>query len=145
MKSAIRQVRAFNRFYTDILGLLEKHLLNSDYSLVEVRVLYEIHEAKAIQASQIMQAITIDKSYLSRVLKRLENDDLISKQPVENDARAVQVSLTKQGRALFESLNNASDQQISQLITSLSAQQRKELVLHMESIMKLLQENYDQH
>jgi DNA-binding MarR family transcriptional regulator len=140
MKSSIQQIRAFNRFYTDIIGLLEKHLLNSDYSLVEVRVLYEIHAAKHIQASQIMQRITIDKSYLSRVLKRLEKDGLITKQASAEDARAVQVTLTPAGSKLFQKLDHASNEQIDELLTPLSAQQRQELVQHMMAIMGILKD-----
>ena len=64
----IRDIRAFNRFYTDIIGLLDQHLLDSPYSLAEARIIYEIHHNKDIQASQIMELMDIDKSYLSRLL-----------------------------------------------------------------------------
>ena len=34
----ITEIRGFNRFYTNILGLLDQHILDSGYSLTEARV-----------------------------------------------------------------------------------------------------------
>lgn len=138
-KIAVREIRAFNRFYTDIIGLLDAHLLDSEYSLSEVRTLYEIYIGKCVQASQIMAAMHIDKSYLSRLLKKLEKDGLISKTPSEEDARATLISLTEKGLKVFKTLNKASDEQIDELISALPASKQKELVTHMKSIMEILQ------
>ena len=135
---AIAQIRAFNRFYTDLIGLLNKHLLDSDYSLAEARILYEIHAGQRMQASQIMIAMHIDKSYLSRLLKKLEKEKLIANQPSPQDARASLLSLTEKGQQLFAALNRASDQQIAQLVGALPLQKQQELVGHMQSIMHLL-------
>jgi DNA-binding MarR family transcriptional regulator len=137
-QSAIKNIRAFNRFYTDVIGLLNKHLLNSDYSLAEVRVMYEISVGKEVQASQVMTAMSIDKSYLSRILKKLEKDGIITKSPSPDDARAVSVSLTEEGKKLFTALNKASDHQINELIEKLSSRQQQELVSHMNSIIDIL-------
>ncbi|QNK64666.1 bifunctional helix-turn-helix transcriptional regulator/GNAT family N-acetyltransferase [Pedobacter sp. PAMC26386] len=137
-KSIISNIRAFNRFYTDIIGLLDKHLLNSDYSLSEVRVLYEIYTGQDIQASQVMTTMHIDKSYLSRILKKLEKDRLIAKKPSDLDARAMVLSLTDIGLKLFQELNKASDDQTSDIIKNLNQQQRQQLVFHMNSIQHLL-------
>jgi len=134
----ISEIRAFNRFYTDLIGLLDKHLLNSDYSLAEARILYEVHNGHPVQASQIMTAMQIDKSYLSRLLKKLEKEGLISKTASENDARANLLSLTTLGQNLFDTLNRASDEQIDVLINRLPEQQQQKLVDHMQSIRKIL-------
>lgn len=138
-KMAVREIRAFNRFYTDIIGLLNAHLLNSPYSLSEVRTIYEIYTGKRVQASQIMTAMHIDKSYLSRILKKLEKDGLITKTPSEEDARASLISLTEKGIKVFKALNKASDEQIQELIGNLPVGKQQELVRHMRSIQEILQ------
>ncbi|UPK68557.1 MarR family winged helix-turn-helix transcriptional regulator [Chitinophaga filiformis] len=138
-KTAVREIRAFNRFYTDIIGLLDAHLLNSAYSLSEVRTMYEIYTGKSVQASQIMTAMHIDKSYLSRILKKLEKEELIWKMPSEEDARASLISLTEKGLKVFKTLNKASDEQIDGLISNLSAGRQQELVDHMKAIQEILQ------
>ena len=130
-KTAVQDIRAFNRFYTDIIGLLDAHLLNSAYSLSEVRTMYEIYAGKSVQASQIMTAMHIDKSYLSRILKKLTQEGLISKMPSEEDARASLISLTEEGMKVFKALNKASDEQIDGLISNLPAKKQQALVNHM--------------
>ena len=42
----VDEVRAFNKFYTREIGLLDKHLPESDLSLPEARVLYELANAE---------------------------------------------------------------------------------------------------
>jgi DNA-binding MarR family transcriptional regulator len=137
----IRKIRAFNRYYTDLIGLLDKHLLNSAYSLAEARILYEVHAAGSIQASRIMQVMHIDRGYLSRLLKQLEKDKLIARHPSGQDARAFMITLTPKGTREFQQLNKASDDQIGQLITPLSEAVRQELVAHMKAIMEILKNN----
>lgn len=134
----IQNIRAFNRFYTDLIGLLNQHLLNSPYSLAEARIIYEIYNGQSVKASQIMEAMHIDKSYLSRLIKKLEKDHIITKQPSAHDARATQISLTEKGLQVFETLNRSSDQQIMELITPLTNEQSDQLSLHMNAIVDIL-------
>ncbi|MDJ1494771.1 MarR family winged helix-turn-helix transcriptional regulator [Cytophagaceae bacterium DM2B3-1] len=134
----IDDIRAFNRYYTGLLGLLNNHLLDSDYSLAEARILYEIHSLQPVSASQIMSNIVIDKGYLSRVLKQFEKSGLISKQVSSEDARITLVSLTATGLTLFNKLNAASEQQIATLLNKLSSKEQQQLVGHMQAIRTLL-------
>jgi DNA-binding MarR family transcriptional regulator/GNAT superfamily N-acetyltransferase len=136
--SVIGDIRAFNRFYTDIIGLLDQHLLDSPYSLAEARIVYEIHHNSGIQASQIMELMHIDKSYLSRLLKKLEKDHVIVRKKSDKDARAVMLSLTAKGEKEFEQLNKSSDEQISNMIRPFSSIQKQTLVSDMRSIRNLI-------
>ncbi|MFB9845123.1 bifunctional helix-turn-helix transcriptional regulator/GNAT family N-acetyltransferase [Mucilaginibacter ginsenosidivorans] len=134
----ISDIRAFNRFYTDIIGLLDQHLLDSPYALAEARILFEINNAGTIQASRIIDKMHIDKSYLSRLLKKLEKDKLVIRKRSDSDARAVILSLTEKGEKEFGMLNKASDEQIRNLIDPLSPAQKKCLASDMSDIMRVL-------
>ena len=139
-QEAIQDIRAFNRFYTVYIGLLDSHLLDSDYSLAEVRVLYEINAGKQISASQIINTLNIDKGYMSRILKKFEKDGLVAKKNSESDARVSLLTLTDKGLNLFSILNEASNKQINDLIGKLPHSKQQELAGHMKAILKLLNE-----
>jgi DNA-binding MarR family transcriptional regulator len=139
MKSElVKQVRAFNRFYTNIIGLLDKHILNSEYSLPEVRIMFELYYNSKLTASDIIALIDIDKGYLSRILKKFEKSKLIYKAESETDRRTVFLRLSAKGKKEFEVLNQASDQQIEGLLKTLSDKECQELTQRMSEIQKLL-------
>ncbi|GGB21230.1 MarR family winged helix-turn-helix transcriptional regulator [Puia dinghuensis] len=145
-KRPIQEIRAFTRWYTDVIGLLDQHLLDSAWSLAEARLIYEIHAARHIQASQLIEMMHIDKSYLSRLLKKLEKEKIVSKKKSPGDGRAFLLSLTEKGQREFGMLNSASDEQIGRILEPLSEAQREELVGHMKAVMQLLNvkpDNYE--
>ena len=138
-KKVIPGIRAFNRWYTDQIGLLDQHLLDSDWSLVEARLIFEIHAGQPIQASKLIGVLSIDKGYLSRLLKKLEKEKVITKRRSPGDARAFLLSLTERGMREFAALNKASDEQIGRMLEPLSEVQRGELLGHMEAVNHLLE------
>jgi len=90
----VKDIRTFNRFYTHIIGLIDQHILNSRYSLPEVRIMYEMYYNSAATANEIISLIHIDKGYLSRILLKFEKVKLISKKKSTTDARSVMLTLT---------------------------------------------------
>ncbi|MBX2915654.1 MAG: winged helix-turn-helix transcriptional regulator [Cyclobacteriaceae bacterium] len=136
--TAIAQVREFNRFYTRILGLLDKEILNSAFSLPEARVLYELHRMQPCSAKEIIQVLEIDKGYLSRILKNFLRKGLIQTQAVRTDTRVTEIRLSAKGKVEFEKLNRASANQIQQLLAPLTDSKIKSVISHMQAIRQLL-------
>jgi|SRR5687767_5259931 len=136
-KEVIDQIRSFNRFYTDIIGLLDQHFLDSPFSLTEGRVLYEIRHIEDCTAKKIREKINIDEGYLSRILNVFRKKALITKSPSSDDKRLHIIKLTEKGRKEFASLNEHSDQLISRLIEKLSEEERHELLSITERIRHL--------
>src|SRR3954469_218214 len=77
--SRVGAVRAFNRFYTRRIGLLQRGLLHSPYSLTEVRVLYELAYATSPTATDLGDLLGLDAGYLSRILREFERSRLITR------------------------------------------------------------------
>ena len=73
----IARFRHFNRMYTRYIGTLNEGLLNSDYSLAEARVLYELATRTAPKASEIAEGLGMDPGYLSRLLGKFERGGLL--------------------------------------------------------------------
>ena len=134
----VADIRAFNRFYTPMLGLLNRHILNSRYSLPEVRVLHEIYHHDSITASDIMTTLNIDKGYLSRVIQQFVSKKLVSKKVSPVDGRVVHLSVTPAGRSEFEILNEASNKQIKAILDPLSENDCDMLVKNMAEIISIL-------
>src|ERR1700741_4296100 len=107
IQKQILRVRAFNRFYTNVIGLLEQRLLQSPFSLPEARVLYEMAQRKFTTASEIQGIITIDRGYLSRIIAQFIDDGLISRKKSVDDGRSYLISLTEKGRKTFTQMNEA--------------------------------------
>lgn len=143
-KSIIRSMRAFNRYYTNLIGLLDKGYLETPYTLTEARILFEISSAGGIDTSAIIAALRIDKGYLSRVLKKFEKNNLITRSKSESDSRVSQLSLTEKGLAELSALNTLTDRQFEELLKDLSSTDIKQLALHMNAIIEILENTANQ-
>ena len=93
----IIDIRGFNRFYTNMLGLLNANIGSSDYSLTETRIIYEISKTEKCSANQLSNILRIDTGYLSRILKKLEKEGVLERHSSEDDARINEISLTEKG------------------------------------------------
>jgi DNA-binding MarR family transcriptional regulator len=136
--NAVNKVRAFNRFYTMVLGLLDKHLLDSKFTLPEVRVMYEIYHRKKITSKEIAELLGMDKGYLSRILLSFDNKKLIDRKANKVDGRVQEISLSAKGEKEFLAINLASENQVVELLSGLSSQEIDKLVSHMDEIQKIL-------
>jgi DNA-binding MarR family transcriptional regulator/N-acetylglutamate synthase-like GNAT family acetyltransferase len=134
----VARIRAFNRTWTEVLGLLDQGLLQTDRSLAEARVVFELAQRNSWERLELRHRLGMDASFLSRVIGRLESDDLVETSPSESDGRAIAVRLTDQGRATFDVLNRRSIAQINDLIQPLSADQRLQMVEAMSVIVQLV-------
>jgi DNA-binding MarR family transcriptional regulator len=136
--NAVNKIRAFNRFYTMVLGLLDKHLLDSHFTLPEVRVMYEIYHHKKITSKEIAELLKMDKGYLSRILLNFDNKGLIERKANKIDARVQEISLSAKGEKEFLAINHSSENQIVALLSGLSSQEIDKLTGHMNEIQKIL-------
>jgi DNA-binding MarR family transcriptional regulator/GNAT superfamily N-acetyltransferase len=134
----IEFVRAFNRFYTRQVGLLDQGLHGSEYTLTEARVLYELAHREGCTATQLTRDLGIDPGYLSRIFKKLQRDHLIERRPTPSDRRQSAVTLTARGRAAFEPLQSAARAQVYTMLKSMSSRQRRELVSAMRTVQGVL-------
>ncbi len=134
----VTEIRAFNRFYTEIIGLLGQHILDSGYSLTEARVLLEISRTKNAAAHKLADVLGVDRSYMSRIIAKFEKEGLITRQANKNDSRASDIRLTDEGRRVFRELDERSNCQIMQLVSGLGEEEQAQLRQAMKTIKKFL-------
>lgn len=138
LKHSISIIRSFNRYYTNVLGLLDQHILESDLSLSEVRVLHEIEKTEKCTSKMLSDILCMDAGYLSRILKKFYKMDLLIKEKSSKDGRAQYLYLTSAGKEKMYDLNNSSDEQIAQIIKPLAENDRNCLVQNMTSVETIL-------
>ncbi|MFB6731718.1 MarR family winged helix-turn-helix transcriptional regulator [Bacillus mobilis] len=143
-KKIIYDIRQFNRFYTKVLGLFNNQILDTDYSLTETRILFEISERTECIANTLVQELNIDRSYMSRILRRFEKEELIEKRSSLKDNRKNLLFLTKKGEELLDLIHIQSDEQINQLFNGLSDSEINEIRISMMIIKEKLNKNIKQ-
>jgi GNAT superfamily N-acetyltransferase len=89
-------------------------------------------------AREIADELNLDGGYLSRILRRFESAALIQKSVSASDARQMELRLTAKGRALFDDLNERSNQQAELLLESLTPEKRSTLLRSMSSIVNAM-------
>ncbi|WP_201314371.1 bifunctional helix-turn-helix transcriptional regulator/GNAT family N-acetyltransferase [Dyella sp. EPa41] len=134
------KVRQFNRFYTRLIGALQERLLESEYSLTEVRILYELAQQPALTSADLCRMLDLNAGYVSRVIGGFEKKGLLTKNRSAGDARAAQLKLTDKGRRTFQPLNDASREEVMAMLRPLSGPQQERLVQAMGQIQGLLGE-----
>lgn len=137
-RTIIEEIRAFNRWYTGVIGLLDDVILESSFSLPEARILYELYHREGIQAGEITAMLGIDKGYLSRMLDQFTRQQLIVRKRSTEDGRVQHIFLTAKGRTAFEALNQASITQVEGMLAPLPAGNREKLVHHMNEIKRII-------
>ena len=134
----IKAVRAFNRFYTQRIGVLRRYL-DTDFTLTEVRVLYELAHRPAVTASDLVHALELDAGYLSRILRRFEDQGWLARTTAPHDARQSLLQLTEAGYATFAPLQQKSRDETAALLAGVPAPARARLVAALDTVHGLLE------
>jgi Transcriptional regulators len=136
-------IRAFNRFYTDRIGVLDRAYLKGDYTLTEARVLYEVGARNETSASDLVRDLRLDPAYLSRILKTFRDRDLVTVEKHPIDRRSQILKLTSAGRAEFKQLGELSRAQIRDMLSRLTGAEREALAAAMDRIPDLIGDRTD--
>jgi DNA-binding MarR family transcriptional regulator/GNAT superfamily N-acetyltransferase len=131
-------LRAFNRFYTRHLGILQRGFLGTRFSLTEARILYELAHAEGETASRLAARIGLDHGYLSRLLARFERERLLERPRSAADRRQRPLRLTAAGRRAAAVLDGRSQRQAADTLRALPPARQVDLIRAMQSVQALL-------
>jgi DNA-binding MarR family transcriptional regulator/GNAT superfamily N-acetyltransferase len=134
----IAAVRAFNRFYTRKLGVLDQQFIKSPFSLSEARVLYELAHREDLAAKEIGLELGLDPGYLSRIIQNFDDNGLLTRKSLPSDRRQYRLSLTAKGRQAFAKLDRSSHDDIAAMIAALPQGEGERLTSAMATIERLL-------
>ena len=132
-------MRGFNRFYTNVAGLLREGLFDTDLTLTEARVVFELAQRERTEVAALREALGLDAGYLSRLIGRLERRGLLKRARSPEDARRQVLSLTAAGRRKFELLDARSARETAALLDRVPEDGRRRLVGAMTAIRDVLE------
>jgi DNA-binding MarR family transcriptional regulator/GNAT superfamily N-acetyltransferase len=127
-------VRAFNRFWTQQIGLLQAGLVDTPYSLTEARVLFELAQHESTDLADLRRGLQLDAGYLTRVVGRLKDAGLVTSRRSPDDGRRQVIRLTERGRAEFRTLDARSSEATAAMLAGVPAAERRRLVAAMATI-----------
>lgn len=141
----IETIRHFNRKYTQQLGILQKNVFNSEISWAEARILMDVGYMKNPTPMKIAINLDLDKSYVSRVINKLNNLKYIEKKDTKKDKRTKLLYLTNTGKQVVEQLNFNSDKQIQLIIDNLSNEEQESFYQSINTLNQLLEKGGINH
>ncbi|RFP26416.1 MarR family transcriptional regulator [Duganella sp. BJB488] len=131
-------VRQFNRYYTVHLGLLRGRYLDTDYSLSEGRIMYELSLSPGCTANHLRTKLDLDAGYMSRLLRSLGERGLVHGERSPQDKRATLLSLTDAGQTVIADINHRASAETVRMLGQLGATQRAELLDAMRKVQHIL-------
>lgn len=135
---ALAQVRRFNRTVTRRIGVLGDNYLDSGRPLGEARLLFEIGQGEDASVRDLRARLGLDSGYLSRLLRGLEAEALITTRPDPADARVRRAALTEAGRRVWLTLDQRSETLAASLLAPLGEAQRARLLAAMAEVERFL-------
>ncbi len=101
-------------------------------------MLYELANRTAPTAADLGRDLNLDAGYLSRILKRFEEQGLLRRERSARDGRQATLTLTAAGRSAFAPLDERSRLQVDALLKPLRETERAQLVAAMRKVEALL-------
>lgn len=133
----VEQVRSFNRIMTERIGVLNDHFLGRDHPLGEARLIWEIGE-QGTTVRALRRRLGLDSAYVSRLLRSLERQGLVTVVAGGSDGRVRQVHLTEAGLHERSELDHRADTFARSLLEPLGERERVKLAAAMAQVERLL-------
>jgi DNA-binding MarR family transcriptional regulator/GNAT superfamily N-acetyltransferase len=130
----VQAVRAFNRFWTQQIGLLQAGLVDTPYSLTEARAVFELAQREATDLADLRGTLQLDAGYLTRIVGRLKDAGLVTAERSPDDGRRQVIRLTERGLAEFGTLDLRSSEATVAMLDGVPVSERRRLVAAMATI-----------
>lgn len=140
-KDLIKKIRQFNRYYTIWLDVMNKEYLGTIFSWPESRVLLEIYTNQGIHATELCEHLNMDKSYVSRILAKLEKKGFITRKLVSGSKGIKKLYLTNAGSEEAKKIDRNGEKQINEKLKNMDKEDCDRLCEAMVLIENILRKN----
>ncbi|MCR8872412.1 bifunctional helix-turn-helix transcriptional regulator/GNAT family N-acetyltransferase [Peribacillus frigoritolerans] len=141
----VEKIRKFNRYYANVLGKIDQEIYNQPFPLTEARVITEINYRNGCTATEVRENLGIDRGYMSRIVQRFEDENIIIKKQSTEDKRQYSLYLTEFGENIYKDLVENANRGVDKMIDNLSNGDLSKLVTSMERIESIYSEERSSH
>jgi DNA-binding MarR family transcriptional regulator len=134
---SVALIRRFNRTVTERVGALEESFLGRDRLLGASRLLWEIGNEGA-DLHELRDRLGLDSGYVSRLIRRLENEGLIVVEAYPDDRRRRRLRWTAAGRAEVRELDRLSDLAATALLEGVPVSHHERLLAAIGEVERSL-------
>jgi DNA-binding MarR family transcriptional regulator len=123
--SLVDDVRAASRLMVRELGFMESTVAATDYPPSAVHTILEIGIRGPMTAMQLGQVLHLEKSSISRLVRKLIHGGELRETTDPGDARSKLLSLTSKGRRTLAALHEFGRHQVTSALAPLSGAEQK--------------------
>lgn len=113
-----------------------------DISITQCYALEALVERGPSRSQALADALMLDKSTTTRVVDALVKKGYVVRQAEAEDARALALSVTREGRALYERINNELVEQQASLIQGLDPEVRRASIEVIRRLARAAQDRF---
>jgi DNA-binding MarR family transcriptional regulator/GNAT superfamily N-acetyltransferase len=121
----IDPIRMASRHLVRELGFMEESLAETSMSPSAVHALLEIGARGTLTASELSELLCLEKSSVSRMLRKLVKGGDVKEQPGEADGRTKTLHLTEKGQAVEAGIHHFARRQVAEALRHLRPEQRR--------------------
>ena len=121
----INHVRSASRLMVRELGFMQATLAATDYPPSSVHTIVELGHRESLTAVELVSLLGLEKSSVSRMVRKLVEAGEIEEVPNEQDARSKKLQLTDQGRHTLRAVDAFAIQRVGTAMAHLTEVQQQ--------------------
>ncbi len=131
----IRKFEDFNDFLDKLNSELKSS--NNTYNQAQIEVLNFLSNNKDVTAKQIEDVLNIDRGFLSRTLKSLQNNKLLKKTQSKKDKRIYILNISSKGKDVLEDHRSLKTKKYDVVFNHLSKEKKEDFIEVLNQAMQI--------
>lgn len=124
------------------LGILEKTEFSCcDITISQCHAIVEIGRKDEISLNELADVLGLDKSTMSRTINNLVEGSLVTREIHSGDRRYITITLTNQGRKLFNDIESSMGEYYSNILDKIPEEKRDQVLESLELLVEAVKEN----
>lgn len=133
------QLKELIRILERKLGLLnETEMTCCGVTMTQCHAIVEIGKAKQISLNKLAETLNLDNSTMSRAVNNLVNSNLAKRDLDPNDRRYVTISLTQEGKKIFEDIESGMEDYSKRILGYIPQSKREQVVESLQLLLDAL-------